>query len=158
MKKVRIEDVPVPETSSPADVIRPLSPALDVDGVALNYSELAPTESFGFEYHRHLDQEEVFYVLHGTATFETESGDVEVSAGELVRFAPGEFQLGRNRSDERVVALAIGAPRDSTDVEYLRDCPVCGDRTIQTPAVRDDERAVVIRCAECDTEVDSLSF
>jgi len=72
----------------PADVKRPLSNELDADDVAVNYYELAPGDSFGFGYHRHADQEEVFHVQRGTVTFETEDGDVDVSAGEAIRFAP----------------------------------------------------------------------
>lgn len=158
MKKVTVANVEAPSTNSPADVVRPLSGALGTDGLAINYFELAPSESFGFDYHRHLDQEEVFYVQRGTATFETESGDIEVTESELVRFAPGEFQLGRNLSDERVIALALGAPRDSTEIEYLRDCPTCDDRTIQTPEIDEAERTLVVRCSECEAAVDEISL
>lgn len=157
MKKINVNDVETPESTSPATVFRPLSSALETDGIALNYVELAPTESFGFGYHRHLDQEELFYILRGTATFETETGPVEVSGGELVRFAPGEFQLGRNLSEEQIAALTIGAPRDTTDIEYLRFCPACDDRTIQTASVRESENTVVIRCTACETDVDTIS-
>ncbi|NIS29911.1 MAG: cupin domain-containing protein, partial [Actinobacteria bacterium] len=68
MKRVAIDDVEHPPTISPADVVRPLSGPLGTTDVALNYFELAPGETFGFDYHRHRDQEEVFYVLEGTAT------------------------------------------------------------------------------------------
>jgi uncharacterized cupin superfamily protein len=156
MKHVSVDEVETPPSSSPADVLRPLSAALGTEGLAVNYFEIAPGESFGFDYHRHLDQEEVFYVQRGTVTFRTEEGDVGVSAGELIRFAPGEFQLGRNRGDERVVALALGAPRHSTEIEYRRPCPECDDETIQRPEVRESEGAVVVRCSECGTEVDEL--
>ena len=157
MKKVRIEDVAAPRSNSPADVFRPLSAVLGTDAVAINYFELAPAESFGYAYHRHLDQEEVFYVREGTVTFETESGEVEVGPDEVVRFAPGEFQLGRNRGDERVVALAIGAPRETEAIEYLRECPECAERTIQVPeTVEEGDEGFVIRCRVCGTVVDEF--
>jgi uncharacterized cupin superfamily protein len=110
MNKVTIEDIAIPRSNSPADVLRPLSTPLDTNDLAINYFELAPGESFGYSYHRHHDQEEVFYVQTGTATFETEIGDVDVEAGEVIRFAPSEFQLGTNQTDDRVEALALGAP------------------------------------------------
>ncbi|RRJ33842.1 cupin domain-containing protein [Halocatena pleomorpha] len=154
MEIVTIEEIETPPTNSPADVVRPLSTALDTSEIAINYFEIASGESFGYDYHRHNDQEELFYVQSGTATFETESGDVAVEAGEMIRFASGEFQLGTNRGDERVVALAIGVPRNSSEIEYLRECAQCDERTIQT--VVTSEQAITIRCSECDTEVDRI--
>jgi uncharacterized cupin superfamily protein len=156
--RVRVDDVETPPSNSPADVLRPLSPALGAESLALNYFELAPGERFGFASHRHLDQEEVFYVRRGTVTFETESGDVEVSAGEAVRFAPGEFQLGWNRGDERVVALAVGAPRDSTEIEYRRACPDCDAETIQVPERSADGDALLVRCRSCGGVVDEFTL
>ncbi|WP_306055727.1 cupin domain-containing protein [Natronococcus wangiae] len=152
MEHVRIDDVEVPATNSPADVVRPISRALGTTDLAMNYFELAPGESFGYAYHRHNDQEEVFYLQTGTATFETESGEIEVDSGEAIRFAPGEFQLGRNQSDERVAALALGAPRDTEDIEYLLDCSECGERTVHTSAVAEEGDEIVIHCSECGTE------
>ena len=127
----------------PADVKRPLSPALDAEGVTLNYYELAPGDSFGFGYHRHADQEEVFYVQHG---------DVDVGAGEVVRFSPGEWQLGTNRGDERVVALALGAPADAGATEMLRECTDCGGRTENRVEMADDRDALVTVCEQCEAE------
>lgn len=136
----------------PASEKRPLGPELGTENVALNYYELDPGETFGFGYHRHGDQEEVFYVMRGTATFETEEGDVAVGPDEAIRFAPGEWQLGRNEGEERVVALAIGAPADSEDVEVHCDCEDCGGRTPHRIEPREDGTAVVTVCGECGAE------
>ena len=145
MKKIRVEDI---ESSvSAANVFRPLSESLGTKHVSINYFELGRGDSFGFCYHRHHDQEEVFYVLAGTATFDTESGEVTVSEGEAIRFTPGEFQRGTNHEDERVVALAIGAPRGSEEIDLLRECPDCGGRTPHVVEWEDD--AMVPRCQEC---------
>lgn len=89
-----------------------LSDALGTEAVAINYFERASGESIGDCYHRHHEQEEVFYVISGSATFETEEGDVPVDAGELIRFGPGEWQQGWNYGDARLRVLALGAPRD----------------------------------------------
>lgn len=158
MKRVTIDDVEHPPTISPASVLRPLSRPLELTDVSINYFELAPGESFGFDYHRHRDQEELFYVQAGTATFWTEDGEVEVHAGEVVRFAPGEFQLGRNAGEERVRALAIGAPGETTEIEYLRPCGECGEATIQTPAVDREAMVFEIRCEACESVVDRFEF
>lgn len=67
-----------------------------------------------------LDQEEIFYIIQGTVTSETESGAVVVKAEEVIHFAPGEFQLGVNQDDERVIVLTLGAPRTSEEIKPPR--------------------------------------
>ncbi|MFC7195594.1 hypothetical protein ACFQL4_14785 [Halosimplex aquaticum] len=100
--------------------------------------------------HTHADQEEIFLVVDGTATFETlpESDppsdpadpprtgrEVTVDAGEAVRFAPGEYQSGYNRGETDLLAFAVGAPRESTDVRVPVRCPECGGADLGwTPA------------------------
>ncbi len=150
MERVDIDGVEREPDS--ATVKRPLSRALGAENFALNRYELAPGDSFAYGYHRHSSQEEVFVIERGTVTFETEDGDVSVAAGEAIRFAPGEFQQGVNRGDERVVALALGAPRDSGEVEIRRHCPGCGQRTSTTVESTDDGAAKITRCLECGAE------
>jgi uncharacterized cupin superfamily protein len=135
-----------------ATVKRPLSRALGATNVSLNRYELVPGDSFAYGYHRHSSQEEVFVIERGTVTFDTDDGPVEVEAGEAVRFAPGEFQQGVNRGEARVVALAIGAPQDSGDVEIRRHCPECGERTPTTVESADGGDARRTRCLECGAE------
>ena len=149
MEKVTIEDLDT--YMGPATVKRPLGKALGTTDLAVNYYELEPGDSFAFGYHRHGDQEEVFYVQSGTVTFETAEGPVEVGAGEAIRFAPGEFQRGVNGGNDRVDALALGAPRESGDFEMLRECPDCGERTENTIEMADDREALVTLCEDCGT-------
>lgn len=136
----------------PADVVRPLTDALGATNLALNYYELAPDDSFGYGFHAHEEQEEVFYVQAGTVTFTTAEGDVDVEAGELVRFGPGEYQRGVNRGEERVVALALGAPQDAGETDILRECGECGEPTSQRIEMTDDRDAIVTLCEECGAE------
>lgn len=150
MEKVSIDDVD--SWMAPAAVKRPVSRALKTDHVAVNYYELEPGDSFGFGYHRHPEQEEVFHVLDGTATFETEAGDVDVQAGDAIRFEPGEWQLGRNAGSERVVALALGAPAETSDAEIRKECPDCGNRTPASIERADDADALVTVCEDCGAE------
>lgn len=58
-----------------------LTAPLGTTDLAINYFECDPGEPVGLCYHRHHEQEEVFYVVSGTATFETEVVDVAVHAG-----------------------------------------------------------------------------
>jgi uncharacterized cupin superfamily protein len=147
MERVRIDDVD--RRIDTATVSRPLTSALGAENVALNYYELAPGDSFAYGYHKHEAQEEVFVIQAGEVTFETEDGDVAVGAGELIRFAPGEFQRGINTGDERVVALALGAPRESGESEIRRHCEDCGERTETTIERAPDGDAKLTRCLEC---------
>ncbi|WP_136717124.1 cupin domain-containing protein [Halorientalis salina] len=150
MDQTNVDDVD--DRMGPADVKRPVSDALGTTDMVLNYYELAPGESLGFGYHRHSDQEEVFYIAQGTVTFETEEGDVTATEGECVRFEPGEWQLGTNEGEERVVALAMGAPEEMGDTEMLRECTDCGGRTEQELELTDDRDAILTLCVECGAE------
>ena len=150
MERANVDEID--DRMGPADVKRRVSSAVGATDLALNYYELAPGDSFGFGYHRHPEQEEVFYVAEGTVTFETEDGDVDVAAGEAVRFAPGEWQLGTNEGDERVVALAMGAPADVNETELLRACPDCDGRTENRIEMIDDRDALVTICTSCGAE------
>lgn len=147
MNKVTIEDVDSRIDS--ATVKRPLTAALDASNVAINYYELAPGDSFAYGYHAHESQEEVVIVNSGTVTFETDEGEIVVEAGEAIRFAPGEYQQGTNTGDERVEAIALGAPRDGGELDLLRDCETCGERTSHTVEWTDERDAKLTRCLDC---------
>ncbi|MFC4405282.1 cupin domain-containing protein [Haloarchaeobius iranensis] len=150
MEKVTIADCD--RRMGPADEKRPLADALGATDLALNYYELAPGDSLGFGYHRHADQEEVFYVQSGVVTFETESGDVPVEPGEVARFEPGEWQLGTNEGDERAAVLAMGAPKEAGELTMLRHCEDCDERTEQTISLTDGRDAVATTCVDCGAE------
>jgi len=150
MEHVDVDDID--SWMGPASVRRSLTRALGTENLAVNYFELAPDETFGYGYHCHPDQEEVFFLLDGTATFETEDGDVSVAAGEAIRFEPGEWQLGRNAGEERVRALAMGAPLEH-ETELRRECESCGGRQpTRVERADDDDDAVVTICENCGTE------
>jgi len=150
METVRIEDVE--NSVQPAAVMRRLTDPLGTEHLAINYYELEPGDSFAFAYHSHESQEEVFYVIEGVATFETEASPVEVTAGELLRFGPGELQRGWNRGEATVRALALGAPLEYGTAPKLRDCPACGERTENELERATDEEAVVALCTDCGAE------
>jgi uncharacterized cupin superfamily protein len=150
MEKVRIDEVD--NSIQPAAVMRHLTEPLGVTDLAINYYELEPGDSFAFAYHNHAVQEEVFCVLSGTATFEIEDGPITVEEGEIIRFGRGEFQRGWNRGDERVRALALGAPLEYGEQRKLRHCPDCEVETDCRLERTDDEAAVVAYCEECGAE------
>jgi mannose-6-phosphate isomerase-like protein (cupin superfamily) len=150
MEHVTIADVE--NSVQPAAVMRQLTEPLGATDVAVNYYELEPGDSFAFAYHSHEVQEELFYVQSGTATFDTENGPVTVDAGEVVRFDRGEFQRGWNQGDERVRALALGAPLEYGEQRKLRYCSGCEAETDCELRQTEGGSAVVARCRQCGTE------
>ena len=162
MERVAFDDLePEPHDEYHADR-RDLSAALGTEGVAIARYVLEPGERFSGSVHAHADQEEVFVVLADEATFETGvDGDreVTVAADEAIRFAPGEFQTGRNVGDEPLVALALGAPRETADIRISR-IPTLGDREVVCPDCTCDhmqiasERDAAFVCPECGATAD----
>ncbi|MFP4625061.1 MAG: cupin domain-containing protein [Natronomonas sp.] len=150
MQRIDIEDVD--DWMGPATVKRPLGEALGTEAMAINYYELDPGESFAFGYHAHEGQEEVFYVIDGEVVFETDDGDLFVGADQAVYVPPGEFQRGFNETDERVRAIAIGAPAESGETTILRVCADCGERTEQEIEPTPDRDALVTICVDCGAE------
>ena len=135
---------------------RVVTDALGAEHVTAVHYELEPGEQFSGGLHTHHDQEELFYVLEGTATFEfgTDGDEVEVEAEEVVRFEPGEFQCGRNESDDTVVGLALAAPgsrHNWADLESFAPCAECGEVT--SHGVREPDDVFVIYCNECGNEM-----
>lgn len=124
MEKVSVEERD--RSARTADVQAALSDPLDLSDMAMNYYELEPGDSFSGGLHTHMNQEEIFYVIEGTATFETREETVEVGADEAIRFAPGEYQEGRNEADGRIRALAMGAPQDQGETRSALPCENCG--------------------------------
>jgi len=45
----------------------------------------------------------------------------------MIRFDAGEYQQGRNESDDILRALALGTPQESTDVRVAVPCQDCGE-------------------------------
>jgi uncharacterized cupin superfamily protein len=128
-----------------------LTEPLGTTDVAINHYRVAPGDGLPSGLHAHADQEEVFVVLAGRATFETLDGEVTVREGEAVRFAPGEFQSGRNAADGELVVLAIGAPRETDDVRVPLSCPDCGHDDLRIDA---DDGGVALVCPACDVAHD----
>lgn len=62
-----------------------LSDPLDTTAIAVNHYRIPPGNEFPSGVHAHMDQEEVFVVLDGTAAFETMEGTITVEAGEAIR-------------------------------------------------------------------------
>jgi uncharacterized cupin superfamily protein len=158
MKKAELSEVQnVPNPLQVHEVRKPISSVLGTTDFAMNYFELESGESFSGGIHTHHDQEEVFYIQEGTATFERgpegEKEPVEVGPREAIRFSPGEFQCGHNRDDETVVGLALGAPgamHDWDELESIVYCPECEEETGHSIALEGGQ--FDLTCNECGYE------
>lgn len=151
MEHVSIDDVE-PAAMTDADR-RALTEPLGAADLAINHYRLEPGERLSGGPHAHMDQEEIFLVTEGEATFERpEDEDVTVGAGEAVRFPPGEFQSGYNDADGETSVVALGAPRDSEDVRVPRPCPDCDQENTQVRP-REDGEGFDFVCPECGAEV-----
>ncbi|WP_224336870.1 cupin domain-containing protein [Haloprofundus halobius] len=126
---------------------RKLADLLATTGVALNRYRVPPGSGLPGGLHAHADQEELFLVTAGEATFETLDGEMLVEEEEAIHFAPGEFQSGKNDSDDELVLFAVGAPRESRDIRVPLRCRECGYDDLRLGSV-DDEPGLV--CPACD--------
>lgn len=157
MEKVAINAVRnEPHDMGIHSVRRYVSDALNTDNLAMVYYELEPGERFSGGLHTHHDQEEVFYILAGTVTVEytLDRKTIVLDAGEAIRFAPGEFQCGRNRSEERVRATALGAPVPASSAKatkWVTMCERCESETLHGIRSHDAE-STVSYCMTCGNE------
>jgi len=149
MEKASVDSIENQSRSS--DVRKLMTDPLGLDDLSLNYFELEPGESFSGGMHTHMNQEEIFFVIDGTATFQTPDDEVEVGEKEAVRFAPGEYQEGKNEGDDRVRALALGAPQDQGETRTLFPCGECG---AEYHTVDVSGEGITLTCPDCGNEME----
>lgn len=126
---------------------RDVGESLGTEHIAINHYQIPPGEGFPSGLHAHEQQEEVFFVRSGTATFETLSGLETVAAGEAIRFEPGEFQSGMNRGSSTLVVLALGAPKGAGRPLFPVDCQECDANVVRLTAAGGQ-----FECLECGWE------
>lgn len=159
MQHIEIDSVN--NSANPAgnhSVRRALSPDLDATDVALVRYKLEPGESLSGGLHTHYDQEEIFYTQAGSVSFTVvdepggEREEIQVDAGEIVRFGPGEFQTGRNESESVARVLAIGAPgvrHADEEIASLVECRECSEETAHGVTFL-DEGGMELACEACN--------
>lgn len=87
--------------------------SLGVGSFGLNIVEIPPGESIPEHDELGRDQEEVFAVLDGTATFIVDGQELEAPAGTYLRLDPAPTRTARNDGADAVQLLIISAPRTS---------------------------------------------
>ena len=84
--------------------------ALGVTTMGINQIRLAPGQRGRI--HRHLQQEEVYFVISGTLTLWIEGERHELGPGEIARVAPEVRRQIANPHDEAVLLLALGGANE----------------------------------------------
>ena len=122
---VRVEDVP----DMAADVgmdpehfeIRFLRQALDLENLAVTF------ERFGAGWrpargHRHTVQEEVYFLVSGSAQGKFDDEVIDLEPWTAVRVPPHTARAFRAAGDEDAVFVTIAAPQaDFGDIEFIQD-------------------------------------
>jgi len=82
------------------------------DGLAdqLFFAEQIGPPGFGVPMHVHDDEDELFYILEGELTVETEAGEVVAKAGSFVHLPHGVAHGFRNATSQAVRSLVIATP------------------------------------------------
>ena len=160
MRTIAIDDVEV--GLSPLGVHSVRKQVSDAPGTgqfATNRFESEPGESFSGGLYTHHDQEEVFCVQSGEATFDVADrpDSSAVGAGGVIRFPPGQFQEGYNDpdNDDAVVGFAFGAPssrHEWDEIESVLGCAECGEETGHGLSLT-DEASFQFTCNECGNVV-----
>ena len=165
MKKSGLDEMAdIPNPMGVNTVRNSITGAVGAEDVAVTRYQLAPGEAFSAALHTHRDQEELFYIVTGTATFEVglDREEVTVEGGEVIYFDRGEFQTGANRSDDEVVGLAISAPgrrHEWAELDVRYDCEDCGEETLWTcgedgPGDWENRPIdIVVTCQSCGNEI-----
>lgn len=93
---------------------------LGLEQSGVSYFKVAPGFRMPFG-HRHLEQEEVYLVVSGSARFKLEDEIVELSPFDVVR-VPGSTPRAMEAGPDGAEIVAFGAPNtDNKDAEMLSD-------------------------------------
>jgi uncharacterized cupin superfamily protein len=91
--------------------IKEVIPREEATRCRVNFVEVEPGNQ-AFSYHYHEMNEEVFYIISGTAIVRTAKGDVTLKAGDIITFPAGKegAHVIRNGSDtEKLVYIDFDA-------------------------------------------------
>lgn len=92
--------------------------ALDGETLGLSHIKLAPGFRIPFG-HKHVGQEEVYVVVHGSARVKVEDEIVELGEWDAIRF-PKDTMRAVEAGPDGVEYLAFGAGTDASEVEMVQ--------------------------------------
>jgi uncharacterized cupin superfamily protein len=156
-RKLGLSDIP--DALTPAQHKRELDEAVGASTFGCNFFEAEPGEILPWGFHRHPDQEELFFVLEGELTVETPDDEIVLGPEELLFVPEDHPNMARASGDGRTRVLAVGAPKDGDRAVLEEECPDCGTVERLDTAVheRDEDgtttRVAVVSCSACGTEI-----
>lgn len=103
-------------------ILKEIIPASDVTKCHANFVEVEPGH-FAYGYHWHEVNEEVFYIIKGTAAVRTKDGEITLHAGDAVTFPAGPegSHVIRNASEtEKLVYLDFGT-ESPVEIAHMPD-------------------------------------
>ena len=86
---------------------------LDCNSFGVNLVELPPGESIPEHDETERDQEELFFVLEGSAVIVIDGQEHPAPAGTFARLDPNHRRTVRNRGDAPAAVLIVSAPQTS---------------------------------------------
>ena len=118
--KQDVEDMAVKFGFAPNMEARYARKPLGLENSGVSYFRLAPDfrQPFG---HTHAEQEEIYFVISGSARLKAGDDIVELAQYDAIRL-PGSTPRGMEAGPEGVEIIAVGAPNtDNKDAEMLQD-------------------------------------
>lgn len=103
-------------------ILKEIIPASDVTKCHANFVEVEPGH-FAYGYHWHEVNEEVFYIIKGTAAVRTKDGEITLHEGDAITFPAGPegAHVIRNASEtEKLVYLDFGT-ESPVEIAHMPD-------------------------------------
>jgi len=140
VREIAIEDVDVERSPLGVHSVRKqVSDAPGTGQFATNRFESEPGESFSGGLYTHHDQEEVFCVQSGEATFDvadrpdsSATETVTVGAGEVIRFPPGSTRRGTATRKATTTSRGSPSARPPTDASETQSSRCCTAASVAT--------------------------
>jgi mannose-6-phosphate isomerase-like protein (cupin superfamily) len=94
--------------------------SLELEKSGLSYYKVAPDYRLPFGHH-HVDQEEIYLILSGSARMKLDDDIVELGQWDVLR-VPADVTRGFEAGPDGAEILAFGAPsNDNADAEMVQD-------------------------------------
>lgn len=119
----RLEEIPDVLGDYPGEM-RMGAGALDAEQVAFTWRRMPPqTGGKGSYGHRHIEQEEIYFVASGTLQFKLEDELIEAGEGTVIRMAPRVARSVWNEGPDDAVLIICSPKVDNpmADVEKVED-------------------------------------
>lgn len=103
--------------------IKPVVADTDIDTCAAAFVEV-PVGNYAFGYHFHDASEEIFYIVSGTGSLRSASGEKDVKPGDMLCFPTGEkgaHVLSNTSETQPLVFIDFGVKASKTDLVIFPD-------------------------------------